>query len=437
MNDSMAELPVLLSSSDPTVRTRSIALLSSVFMTDPMTIINSFDQYYDFFHNVLEERYNDSITYFSLNKILCKSICKIKCNFPSPNAPIKLLQYISECVTCSVTEGHTNAFVSDMYNKSIMISSVSVLFQSIATLDNGYIPSILKILYESDKEQTLIDHLETEQNKQKFIQYIKANPKTTINDAFRCILSLSTKISDFAAEIVNRASENDYEILRMLAPYSASVRNHPNFETNRNLKALYQKLSIETNNDNYITKLNPTPFAPLARAIFAQKTFENVNVSDTKKFLKEQQLPAPPPPSNIGQNSLSALLDFHGISQDKPEKKLVSPAAIEKPQQQLKYLEISAQKKGGGLGKTWQRRWFQFYPSNKCLVWKQSKTAESVKGILLLDHNVKVDKNDSNSTLYLKLKEKTHSIQFDKKEDFDEWCKTLQACASSESIPSK
>ena len=45
----MSELPELLESPDPTVRTRCIALLSSIIMTDPSSILNNFDKYYDFF----------------------------------------------------------------------------------------------------------------------------------------------------------------------------------------------------------------------------------------------------------------------------------------------------------------------------------------------------------------------------------------------------
>lgn len=432
----MSELPELLESPDPTVRTRCIALLSSIIMTDPSSILNNFDKYYDFFHRLLENRANDSITFFTLNRLLCKSLSRInQMNSPPPPSLQKLFQYISECVTCPVTGGHVNAFVSNMFNKSMFIYYAFKIFETLNKINDDYIPSILKILSVAEGRDAEIPII-IQSSRDMIINYIKTNPKLTVNDAFKCVLSESTNISDFSANILNKASTNNNEVLNMLVPYSASIQNHVNFRKNNDLQQLYKNLSVDTQSENYMPNLDPAPFSPLAMTMFAQKTFVNVDATTTKKFLVEKPQPRVSGSTLTPATSLPAHIDTVSTKQvDQVVQKNEPTKGSEKQQPQLKFLKTFAMKKGGALGKASQRRYFEFYPSNRCLVWRQAETLDGVKGILFLDHNVKIEKYPNN-TMVLKIKEKTHTIVFDSPSVLEEWYKTLCACTSTSDIPS-
>lgn len=432
----MSELPELLASPDPAVRTRSIALLSSIFMTDSSSILNNFDKYYDFFNRILENRTTDSITFFTLNRLLCKSLSRInQMNCPPPPSLQKLFQYISEVVTCQSTIGHVNAFVSNMFSKTMLTFYAFKILDTLSNLNGEYIPSILKILSVAEGKDADIPNI-VKASRDIIINYIKSNPKTTVNDAFKCILSESTNISDFAASILNNASINNNEVLKMLVPYSASIQNHVNFRKNNDLQQLYKNLSIDTKSEDYMPKLDPAPFSPLAMTMFAQKSFVNVDPMSTKKFLVEKPQLRSPNVSTSPGTSLSAHIDT--ISQnpvDKVIQKDEKTRGSEKQQPQLKFLKMFAMKKGGALGKASQRRYFEFYPSNRCLVWRQTDTLDGVKGIMFLDHNVKIEKNVNNLTMTLKIKEKTHTIVFDNAALLEEWYKTLWACTCTSDNP--
>ena len=223
----------------------------------------------------------------------------------------------------------------------------------------------------------------------------------------------------------------------MLVPYSASIQNHVNFRKNNDLQQLYKNLSVDTQSEDYMPKLDPAPFSPLAMTMFAQKTFVNVDAMSTKKFLVEKpQLRT----SNVSTNQGTSLSSHIDTISQKPVDQVVQKdeksRGSEKQQPQLKFLKVFAMKKGGALGKASQRRYFEFYPSNRCLVWRQSDTMDGVKGIMFLDHNVKIEKNVNNLTMVLKIKEKTHTIVFDSASVLEEWYKTLWACTCTSDNPS-
>lgn len=434
----MSELPELLASPDPAVRTRSIALLSSIFMTDSSSILNNFDKYYDFFCRILENRTNDSISFFTLNRLLCKSLSRInQTNLPPPPSLQKLFQYISEVATCQSTIGHVNAFVSNMFSKSNLIYHAFKILDSLSSLNEEYIPSIIKILSFAEGRDTDIPNI-VKASRDLITNYIKTNPKLTVDNAFKCILSESTFISDFAANILNIASTNNNEVLQMLVPYSASIQNHVNFRKNNDLQQLYKNLSVDTQSEVYMPKLDPAPFSPLAMTMFAQKTFVNVDAMSTKKFLVEKPQIRTANVTNTPGVSLSAHIDT--ISQKPVDQVVVQKdektRGSEKQQPQLKFLKMFAMKKGGALGKASQKRYFEFYPSNRCLVWRQTDTMDGVKGIMFLDHNVKIEKNVNNLTMNLKIKEKTHTIVFENASLLEEWYKTLWACTCTSDNPS-
>ncbi|OHT17544.1 hypothetical protein TRFO_02605 [Tritrichomonas foetus] len=422
----MSSLPLILSSSDSIAKTRGITLLSSIFMTRPYEVINNFELYYQFFHEILENRANNSITYFTLNDILCSSISRIpKGTQLKTEAVISLLKYISECLTFPATGGHVNAFVTDIFNDNSFTDSAFLLCTSFSRFVSQYYIPLIKILSVTH-DKKIYTVLKSSLNE----NIIRENGRITVEDVFKCVLSENSQISELGAQILNFSSRIDEEVVRLLVPYSSSIQNHVNFASSNDLKQIHQRLSEALLKDTFRAAPDPTPFAPLAHAMFAQRTFDIVDTTNTKKFLNDRPQTHTANVAAVGKpSSLAIHLDkITEVPLELPvQQKPTSQANVKvenKPQ--LKFLKTFAAKKGGKLSKSWQRRYFEFFPSNKCLVWRVTDTPDGVKGVLFLDHNVKVER--SNLTLILEVKGKTHSIQFDNQATVEEWFTTLQSC---------
>jgi hypothetical protein len=76
-------------------------------------------------------------------------------------------------------------------------------------------------------------------------------------------------------------------------------------------------------------------------------------------------------------------------------------------------------KKGGKLQK--QRRfWYEYFPGNKLLVWRaEEKKKDGIKGAVVLDKSVKLEKNGA--VLTVKTQAKSHPIVFDTPKQCEEW----------------
>ena len=93
--------------------------------------------------------------------------------------------------------------------------------------------------------------------------------------------------------------------------------------------------------------------------------------------------------------------------------------------------------KKGGLGhKSWQRRFLEFYPQNRCIVWKEEPNARGIKGLLVLSpKSTVIFKTKETGHMYKIIikpgeKQKNYEISFDTKTVAQEWYDVMRtACA--------
>jgi hypothetical protein len=72
---------------------------------------------------------------------------------------------------------------------------------------------------------------------------------------------------------------------------------------------------------------------------------------------------------------------------------------------------------------------FEFSPSNRYLAWRGEKEREVIKGLVIFDSSVKVEK--AQAVVTVKTPTKAHQIQFDGEKTADEWYKAmLKVCTT-------
>lgn len=93
--------------------------------------------------------------------------------------------------------------------------------------------------------------------------------------------------------------------------------------------------------------------------------------------------------------------------------------------------------KRGGIGhNTWQKRYFEFYSSARCVFWRDDENSKSIKGVLVLPENTRVTPNISHKGLNYHLiiepgdGQKKYDIAFEKENVCNVWCQALQSVAT-------
>ncbi|OHT00041.1 hypothetical protein TRFO_33393 [Tritrichomonas foetus] len=437
----LAQLPKILHSADFVVKMRGISLLTAVLQTRCDEILNDFDQYYQFFHEILENRGKYSIIYFSLNDALCtaitlkatkeqnlynklmklnpqnhtngttqKYLINLGCAV-NPVRPIgrpisqipgksaaKLIRYFSECLTFPVSSGHVNAYASNIFNESRFADTVYLLCECIPNLStqpqvdsNELFYSLIRILSVSYNNVGLFNYIKSKQNEiiNSFLitnGTVNEYTKKVIPDLMKCLVCENNGVNNFTANVLYGASMNCPMFLKLISPYSSSIKIHKNYDTNNIFKELFKKFSENNANSSLVANPDQTPFESLAHSMFSNNTFEKVDVNNTKKFLNEKSAFHSRPIILTIDNPTSLAIHLDQItpltidSIKKPKKGPVAEKTLLKP------LKCSA-KKCGTVSK--HHYTFEYYPNDKALIWTDA--SRNFKKIIMLDKNSKVE----------------------------------------------
>lgn len=101
-----------------------------------------------------------------------------------------------------------------------------------------------------------------------------------------------------------------------------------------------------------------------------------------------------------------------------------------------KILHAYGVKKGGIAHNTWQKRYFDFYASARCLLWRDNEHSRRIKGVLVLPEYTRVTPNLSHKNYpYILVIEpgdehKKYSIAFEKETVCNQFCQALQSVST-------
>ena len=136
--------------------------------------------------------------------------------------------------------------------------------------------------------------------------------------------------------------------------------------------------------------------------------------------------------------SVSSLTQFKEIQAVNFSSEKKTNKVPTQPVRAPKNLECYAEKKGGLRHNSWQRRYFKFYHSNNCIVWRDEPNSKEIKGVLILTTQSQVNlivKNGSRHENRLSIvpgeSQKNYILAFDSLEQAKSWQYALLECCKS------
>lgn len=456
-------LPILLSSSDPSVRSRAIAMMASILETQPLTILCSFKTYLPFFLDALRNRAEDSVTFSTLNELLVESVLT-KSAEVDQESRVVLVEYFSKCIAREVDSGRVNAFVRHMFELSDLpregrdidsrgVKSTDSRSKTDANersnerrndrylaltcinrlvgdnLNERYFTALLRVL--AHYRSVAICRRLGERGA-ALINFVVAHPKETVKKLGRCLMcdDLTDPRSELAVEALLRAAKQSPEVQRMLIPLISPLRTHPAFVRKMTFKELRSVVLDSVKQSPPVEERDPAPFESLASVVFADKVFESVDPASAQKWVRgrtptvvQSELKAGTLPACLDEISKGMGRESPTFAQGKPE--VATPAEKTAPAPQQRLTTMASKKKTSGLHLQ-SRRKFDLYPASRCLMWR-AESRDTVKGAILLGPDVKVEKV-SPLVVNVKTQEKTHQISFDSETTAEEWFKALLQC---------
>ncbi|KAH0786606.1 PH domain containing protein [Histomonas meleagridis] len=403
--------------------TRALKVYSSYFVSCTDEVFDNFSDYFPFYMFVLNHRSSLSIAYCDLSERLVQEVTHY-----GPNINAKsinpILTYFYHCFEASNSGFKVDSFVAHTFDPSDTISAIISIFSTASSKD--YLEPLLKILAvsKSTKILSLINKYQAD-----VAQIIIEKSDEMIQICLQCLLSLVHDITSFIAKILSGVVTAKPILINHLLPYvgfiQAKISQCPDLKglNTRIIEYLYKQ------------KLPPPPpdnlSAPLSRILLDQDIFgKQANVSEFNQIIS-----AKPKKSTTYSNamSLSKRLDKFNNSAPQPTEPAKQEVAPVQPEQPVKeVLEASAFKLGGFQRNTWQNRFFQFYPSNRCLVWRSKKGTPDIKGLLLFDSTIKVDKElkgikGKQYVMTISIGKKAREIAFQTGEELERWYNAFKA----------
>lgn len=415
----MDGISAILASPDVCVHSRLITYISSLLSTKPGVVITDFESFQSFFSSLISTRESDSINFYILNDLLYDAIMNFPDKIPQKSV-VAILNYVAECFSFS-RRAKINGFVSEIYDTYNFVEMTNFLIEEKSgkiISEESYI-SLLTILCIAEDITILNSYSE------KIAKYISNmnDPENILELVMNSILSTNEELSNFCVSLALNIISNNKDIMKSCVNYAPSIQLLPSYESNKEMQKLKDSLvSLLVNNNMTVTPVS-SPYSSLAKSMFEQKTFEIVDSRGTKKFLTMKHNNISRNSNQIQPNNLtSQFLEINEMDLSVGVKK-----DNEDNQQKLKMLRaLVLKKKDGPLHTQWKKRWFEFYPHNKCIIWRAEQTLDGIKGILFLDHSIKIEKNNNN--LIIKSDSKTHQMQFDNSQVADEWYLVLSLC---------
>jgi hypothetical protein len=421
---SPSRLVSVLSSKDADVRRRGITLLSSILTTHPADILDCFPDYLPFFLSLLQNRHMDSIAFCTLSELLFQAI-SMHINSVKESCVCSLLRYISECVEHGNVVGRMNAFVADLFRPKRMARAFKGLFarglKSQAEL--SYILRILAVTEDKSILNIAFDDWE------RLVLLVKRNEPDVTGVVVRCINSEVRIVADLGIKLAYTVAKESKDFCRQLYSYASQLKSHPLYDQVPTLRQVYEAVTASANYDCPPIPRDMCKISTIASLAAAKDMFGRIDPRADDKLNDSRK----PPESSVVQTKprgFVALLD-EGLKIG--AEPLLAPASSQSPAARAVYqesvapvLKSFAEKKGMGLGNAWQKRWLEFYPGNKCLIWRTAEKYDGIKGVLFIDRTCKLEKNGS--ALVIRTQNKSHQIQFENQKVLEEWHLTMTNC---------
>jgi hypothetical protein len=451
MSDEVPALALLLSATDPTIRTRGTTILSSFLATRPATILDSFPQFLPFFLALLKDDQRDSLIFSTLNYLLYRS-SKSQHSTIDPKSYLSILQYLAAFLDTASDYDRINAFVCDLFAPRKYLKCVHLLTSH--GLVDDHIPALLQILAVGEGRFLASICTLLAGAVARVSRSVVRFPQATLPYVIRCLWSIDDntaalkpgssdrhKIAELAATILHSAivGEHSPDVVRLCFPYIAKLKTHPLYHSGHVLTQVHGAVVAALNDETFSPEADPAPFAILAGVSFASATFAGVPANFISARAAQQK-PAPVAQESVGGRALAALLDSDvSVTLQGPlagaKPAAAAPAAVEKktapapavPRRTsdvgVKLTATATKKATGKFGGQARRRVFEFSSANKCLVWRPEKETV-IKGAVLVDPATKVEQ--SGAMVVVKTSGKVHQIQFDSEPIATQWREAIQ-----------
>lgn len=426
----MDGLAVLLRSRDRETQSRALKLFHSYFVSDSARVFENFPVFLPYFQFLLDNRMRESIAFFEETENLIRKIMYEKVEMKKEAVDALLLFFLG----CFIAPRHciVDAFVSHIFDNSHIPPAIACLFETVPVSD--HLEMLFKLATASESPRIL----ELIKPQAKDIgALITASPKSFIDAIIRGLQSLNRDISEFTASAVLEAITCQ-ELLELLVPYTSYIQGRSNVNKSSTMKELFQAMQEHLVSQ----KIEPSPIesagVPLAMIVSDMTKFKMAyGTGDCPTFLSEKTrsrtVMSPQTQANGLSKKLEAPVQSVLAAPASPIVPIHRAMTVAKKDSPTEALSTLGHKLGGFQHGTWQQRYFQFFPTSKCLVWRAKKVPGDVKGILVIDQHVKLEKvpkgiKGKQFVLQIKLTKKVHEIAFSSQEELDRWANAIEEC---------
>lgn len=423
----MQDLCLLLQSKDLETRSRADKIFHSMFITDPASIINSFKDFLPYFMNVLDNRRNIPIVFYSQTEYLIRYLCDGSVQIQD-SAVDPILLYFLEVLSASPQNTRVDPFVIDTFNKSDIREAVMSIFKSVRPAEHLTLLFKLFVVSEDKEIKSLI-----ESNTNEICALIHKAPSDFSDVIIRGLQSQNMEISSFIASMMLRMISQNTILMELLSPYTCYLKTLIDSPKIRELALVLE---------NHILKQKQAP-APidvvhkLLGSITSQGALFSATDAEPKRRIVSTASESKYEAHSFSKKLETSILDLP-IDYEAPESitivpKSAEPVAPVKPEVRKEILSCFAHKLGGFQHSSWQQRFFEFYPSNKCLIWKSKKTATEVKGMIMIGPSIGIESPKSMKgkqfVIKIKLPNKVHEIAFPSDFEKEKWFAALTEAA--------
>lgn len=421
---------------------RGLRMLNCEIISEPVAILNKFPQYYKKLIDLFFNTENGSLYHAATTPNIIKyaKIYMDKLTFETKN---HLFDYFLEC--CRHCLSNDTAFYLSLEVYDINLYS-------------GLIEQMIKDNVDIFYKLSLPD----------IVTLIKCDLCTSvILNNMQHIYTLKEKEPEYAAQtflsllISYPTNQIVIQTLKQACSSNSLLLNY--LPTNIALLSVNEKefMNLLTNHSKISNPLLKTQFASEDSIIKLCKSPINVILHDDVIVEQVQQSPvrfSPFSPAKI-TNILDQANEIHHVIESQSPfnqiSKIISAASrkvkIEakklpdnhkfssrlRTQSSIvmtpKVLHAYGVKKGGIGHSSWQKRYFEFYQSAKCVFWREMKTSKHIRGVIVLSNNAKIIPNISHKGfsyhLLIELGEgiKTYDIAFEDENVCNQWCQALQS----------
>ena len=430
----MEELGRLLQSQNRETRARAIKIFHSRFLADPAQVIDNFSVFLPYYRSLLENRRTASVAFYEETEELVRCIVTSQAKVTAKSAT-DVLAYFLECLRASPQNCRVDAFVAHILDNSQIVQAVLVIFKSVPAAE--HVGLLFKFVAASQNE-SLLDLIKSKSK--ELAALMSANPDDFLESIVAGIQSASKSIQDFTLSALVIALTSK-ELTVLLVPYMSYIQAMAVQKRITSMQQVYQMLRSYMDKENVAPEPIQRAYTPLARIKLEAARFA-VEQDDTGKR-------RPPAVQKAGTAvSLSKTLEepmvaVELVDETQPQSPQQAKQSIQramtitsKKEQVQEVLSTSAHKLGGFQHGTWQQRQFQFFPNNKCLLWRAKKSMNEIKGLVLLEQNVTIEKvpkglKGKQFVIQIKLPKKVHEIAFAGQEELDKWMDAMLACINS------